>query len=222
MQCNGETCWCVDEAGNQIPFSNTFRKGSKTCNQTPLDAIEIELNLVNPNNVKLTNLYDVLYEDIKVLVGEESFVNFRVHENSDATVTIKFDLIDEQKVNQAFAIEEMSKDDNLFLFYGNLKVDIRQSKFSHRVPMEVLANAQKATLGISQNMFHTIVFIIATSSAFIISILVIYVMLKKGRSSKDKTHYVNNKNLHSGDKRIDYTSPIFVLSANDLPRNRSS
>lgn len=212
----------MDEAGNQLPFSNTFRKGSKKCSETPLDAIEIELNLVNPNSVKLTNLYDVLYKDMKVLIGEESFVNFRVHENSDATVTIKFDLIDEQKVNQAFAIEEMSKDDNLFFFYGMLKVDMRQSKFSHRIPMEVLANAQKASLGIPQSTFHTIVFIIATSSAFIISILVIYVMLKKGRSSKEKTHYVNNKNLHSGDKRIDYTSPIFVLSANDLPRNRTS
>lgn len=221
-QCNGETCWCVDEAGNQLPFSNTFRKGSKKCSETPLDAIEIELNLINPNNVKLTNLYDVLYEDMKVLIGEDSFVNFRVHENSDSTVTIKFDLIDEQKVNQAFAIEEMSKDDNLFFFFGMLKVDMRQSKFSHRIPMEILANAQKASLGIPQSTFHTIVFIIATSSAFIISILVIYVMLKKGRSSKEKTHYVNNKNLHSGDKRIDYTSPIFVLSANDLPRNQTS
>lgn len=219
MQCNHETCWCVDEAGNQLPFSNTFRKGSKKCMHTPLDAIEIELNLINPNNVKLTNLYDVMFEDVRELIGDENFVNFRVHENSDGTVTLKFDLIDDEKVNQAFAIEEMSKEDNLFLFHGMLKVDMRQSKFSHRIPMEVLTNAQRSSLGIPQNTFHTIVFIIATSSAFIVSILVIYVMLKKGRTKDDKTHYVNNKNLHSGDKFIDYTSPIFVLSANDLPRS---
>ncbi|KAG5673887.1 hypothetical protein PVAND_003893 [Polypedilum vanderplanki] len=61
MQCNHETCWCVDEAGNQLPFTNTFRKGSRKCKHTPLDAIEIELNLINPNNVKLTNLYDVMF-----------------------------------------------------------------------------------------------------------------------------------------------------------------
>lgn len=222
MQCNHETCWCVDEAGNQLPFSNTFRRGSKKCKHTPLDAIEIELNLINPNNVKLTNLYDVMFADVRELIGEDSFVNFRVHENSDSTVTLKFDLIDEEKVNQAFAIEEMSKEDNLYLFYGMLKVDMRQSKFSHRIPMEVISNAQKSSLGIPESTFHTIVFIMATSSAFIISVLVIYVMLKKGKSKNDKTHYVNNKNLHSGDKFVDYTSPIFVLSANDLPRSHTS
>lgn len=216
-QCNHETCWCVDEAGNQLPWSNTFRKGSRKCQHTPLDAVEIELLLINPNGVKLTNLYDMLYEDVKNLVGE-GFVNFRVQENSDSTVTLKFDLIDDHKVNQAFAIEEMSKEENLYLFHGQLKPDVTQSKFSHRIPMTNIP--EKASLGIPQNTFHTIVFIMATSSAFIISILVIYVMLKKGRS-KEKTHYVNNKNIHSGDKYIDYTSPIFVLSANDVDRTSS-
>lgn len=219
-QCNHETCWCVDEAGNQLPWSSTFRKGTKKCQGTPLDAVEVELHLTNPNAVKLRNLYDVIFEDLKNLVGED-FVNFRVQENSDGSVTMKFDLIGETKVNQAFAIEEMSKEQNLFLFHGMLKPDVTQSKFSHRVPMANLTDAQKASLGIPQNTFHTIVFIMATSSAFIISILVIYVMLKKGRS-KDKSHYVNNKNIHSGDKYIDYTSPIFVLSANDVRNNSNS
>jgi Thyroglobulin type-1 repeat/Antistasin family len=219
-QCNYETCWCVDEAGNQLPWSSTFRKSSKKCQNTPLDAVEVELHLTNPNEVKLRNLYDVLVEDLKNLVGE-GFVNFRVQENSDGSVTMKFDLIDDKKVNQAFAIEEMSKEQNLFLFHGMLKTDVTQSKFSHRVPMTNLTDAQKASLGIPQNTFHTIVFIMATSSAFIISILVIYVMLKKGKT-KDKSHYVNNKNIHSGDKYVDYTSPIFVLSANDVRTSSNS
>lgn len=219
-QCNHETCWCVDEAGNQLPLSSTFRKGAKMCQPTPLDSVEVELHLMNPNGVKLRNLYDVLYEDLKNLVGE-GFVNFRVQENVDGTVVMRFDLIDDQKVNQAFAIEEMSKEENLYLFKGMLKPDITQSKFSHRVPMTTISDAQKASVGIPQSTFHTIVFIMATSSAFIISILVIYVMLKKGKS-KEKSHYVNNKNIHSGDKYIDYTSPIFVLSANDVPRTSNN
>lgn len=217
-QCNRETCWCVDEAGNQLPWSSTFRKGLKKCEHTPLDAVEVELLLSNPNGVKLRNLYDVLVDDLKNLIGE-GFMNFRVQENSDGSVMMKFDLVDDHKVNQAFAIEEMSKDENLFLFHGMLKPDITKSKFSHKVPMTNIP--EKASLGIPQNTFHTIVFIMATSSAFIISILVIYVMLKKGRT-KEKSHYVNNKNIHSGDKYVDYTSPIFVLSANDVARTRSS
>lgn len=215
-QCNLETCWCVDEAGNQLPWSNTFRKGSRKCQHTPLDAVEVELHLTNPNSVKLSNLYDVLYEDLKNLVG--GFVNFRVQENSDGSVTMKFDLIDDHKVNQAFAIEEMSRDENLFMFFGMLRPDFTQSKFSHRIPMTNIP--EKASLGIQQNTFHTIVFILATSSAFIISVLVIYVMLKKGKT-KDMSHYVNNKNIHSGDKYVDYSSPIFVLSANEVTRTSS-
>jgi hypothetical protein len=221
IQCNGETCWCVDEAGNQLPWANMFRKGTKNCKKTTLDSVEIELMLMNPNQVKLTNLYDVLYDDLKALLND-GFVNFRVSEIEDG-VMMKFDLIDDHKIDQAFALEEMSKEQNIFLFHGMLKPDITKSKFIYKIPMNNV-DAQKASLGIPENTFHTIIFIIATSSAFIISILVIYVMLKKGRKTKTKSNYADNKNIHSGDKIIDYSSPIFVLSANDVPRtsNRST
>lgn len=210
-QCNLETCWCVDEAGNQLPFTSTFRRNSKSCSPTQIDAVEVELYLTNPNQLTMRNLYDVLHKELDQLL-EGNYANFRVQENGDGTALLRFDLIEDNKVNLAFAIEEMSRDENLFLFHGMLRPDVTQSKFSHKVQMSS-PDAQK--FGIPQNTFHTIIFILTTSSAFMISIFVIYVMLKRGRS---KSKIYNNKSMGIGpDKCLDFSSPIFVLNAEDIP-----
>lgn len=30
-QCDRDLCWCVDESGNQLPQTNSFRKGEQLC-----------------------------------------------------------------------------------------------------------------------------------------------------------------------------------------------
>lgn len=43
-QCDKDLCWCVDEAGNQLPNSNTFKKGQNICCKP------IKTTIVSPNN----------------------------------------------------------------------------------------------------------------------------------------------------------------------------
>lgn len=210
-QCNGETCWCVDSAGNQLPFSSTFRPGSIKCLQTPVEAVEIELHLNNPKKIGLKDVYDVLKEEVRALLGY-SPDNFRVRENVDGSISLRFDLIDEQKIDTAFALEEMVKQDALLLYRNNLIPDITQSRFWHRSTAVNLPAPQRS-VGITENTFHMIVFIIATGSAFLVSIFVVYIMLKRGKNKMSPNH---------GDKYLDYSSPIFVLSAKDMDSIASS
>lgn len=209
-QCsnNNATCWCVDQAGNQIS-ETTFAIGSKKCIFTPIDVVSIDLHLTSPNNKVFRNVYDILKVELKHLLGNMPD-NLRVHENVDGGIHLRFDLMDDNKIETAFALEEMVKQNNLILVHGEMKPEITLSRFVYKVSN--LPVPQKASL-IPESTFQTIVFILATTSAFLVSIFVVFVMLKRGKN-KMKT-YNTNKSIGINDKFLDYSSPIFVLSANE-------
>nr|XP_040220974.2 uncharacterized protein LOC120948565 [Anopheles coluzzii] len=214
MQCNGDTCWCVDAAGNQLPLSSTFKRGQRSCIFTPIDVVEIELRLNNMHPQRpLLHVYETLRTELSMLVGS-IYDNYRVQENADGSVTLRFDLIESTKVDDAYAIEEMVRDGSFALYHGQLIADMTQSRFAHRISVG-LPLAQPSS-GIPENTFQTIVFVLATASAFLVAIFVVFVMLKRGRSTKTK-HYSNGEKIFAigADKYVDYSSPIFVLSAND-------
>lgn len=214
MQCNGDTCWCVDAAGNQLPLSSTFKRGQRSCIFTPIDVVEIELRLNNMHPQRpLLHVYETLRTELSMLVGS-IYDNYRVQENADGSVTLRFDLIESTKVDDAYAIEEMVRDGSFALYHGQLIADMTLSRFAHRISVG-LPLAQPSS-GIPENTFQTIVFVLATASAFLVAIFVVFVMLKRGRSTKTK-HYSNGEKIFAigADKYVDYSSPIFVLSAND-------
>lgn len=210
-QCNEAVCWCVDAAGNQLPDSQTFSVGSTKCIFTPIDAVSVELHFPNPKQITFKNLYDILRAELKQLLGEIPD-NLRVHENSDGNIYLKFDLTDERKIDTAFALEEMAKQDILVLARGELIPDITLSRFVHRT--STYPQPQPAVL-MPESTFQMIVFVLATSSAFLVSIFVVFVMLKRGKNKMKS--YNTNKTVGMGDKFLDYSSPIFVLSASDKP-----
>lgn len=207
-QCNNSTCWCVDQAGNQIS-ETTFSSGSNKCIFTPIDIVSIELLLSNPKHKVFRNVYNVLQKELKRLLGHMP-INLRVHENEDGNIHLIFDLTDDNKIDTAFALEEMVKQNNLKLVHGEIQPDITMSRFVYKISN--LPVPQKASL-IPESTFQTIVFILATTSAFLVSIFVVFIMLKRGKN-KMKT-YNTNKSIGINDKFLDYSSPIFVLSANE-------
>lgn len=226
MQCNGDICWCVDAAGNQLPISSTFTTGSQSCTFTPIDLVSIELHMNNVGHKKYQNLYETIQEELTELL-KETPDNLHV-EDHPGHILIKFDLTNSNKIDEAFAIEEMVKQNKLVLVDGELRPDITLSRFLHknggglRKQQLEPQTLQKQTSAMPENTFQTIVFILATGSAFLVSIFVIFVMLKRGRSNGKQKSMSANKFMGMGDKHLDYSSPIFVLNAKDSMPDKSS
>lgn len=210
MQCNEAVCWCVDAAGNQLAQSSTFSVGSTRCAFTPIDAVGVELHFPNPNRKLYKNLYDTLRSELHVILGDIP-ENLRVHEYADGNIYVKFDLTNSGKVDTAFALEEMAKHGELQLANGELRPDVTLSRFIHRIAAAPIP--QPAAL-MPENTFQMIIFVLATSSAFLVSIFVVFIMLKRG-ANKMKSYNTNKTTIGAGDKFLDYSSPIFVLSASD-------
>lgn len=231
-QCNDEVCWCVDEAGNQLPFSGTFKISKrKHCIHTPIDSVTIQLHLTHKKGLTFNHLHNLLTRELTEIL-DDTPSNLAVRENdSENSVFITFDITDEAKIDKAFAIEEMVKQNQFFLGEGELKPDITMSRFVHHsselpVPQR---SSGKTHVTIGENTFQTIVFVLTTTSAFLVSILVVFIMLKRG--SKDKMHqYETNKtvpcgggsnDIGMGDKFLDYSSPIFVLSPSPTDKHHN-
>lgn len=214
LQCNGKQCWCVDAAGNQLASSMTFRRGAKTCSYTPIHSVVVEMQLQKKSNKQVPNLYDVLKTELLELIGEP-VENLRVQENMDGSAIVKFELHNEGKVDTAFAMEETIRNDNLILGEGQFQPDMTSSVFVHRSQhneyMSPVAHAAMSPVG----TFQLVVFVLATSSAFLVSIFVVYIMLKRGRRKTVPGA------RGQGDKYVDFSSPIFVLNKENSSEDTS-
>lgn len=238
QQCNDESvCWCVDAAGNQLPQSSTFSVGATLCPYTPIDTVAVELHLPNPQQIAFENLYDTLRAELRQLFGGQIPDNLRVHEQPDGnSIYVQFDLTgSEWAVDTAFALEEMVRQGAVVLAHGELVPDITLSRFTHRTAAGPLPGPQSAALR-PESTFQMIVFVLASSSAFLVSVFVVFVMLKRGRSGKKmmmgpggsesisayETGGQSKVLMGMGDKFLDYSSPIFVLSASEMKVSSSN
>ncbi|XP_017082858.2 uncharacterized protein LOC108115792 [Drosophila eugracilis] len=211
LQCNGRSCWCVDAAGNQLQATHIFGAGDRRCNHVPIEAVAIELHLTNSSGRSVRNAYDTIRRELQQLLGGESVENLRVQENFDGSAIVRFELHNEAKVDLAFAIEAAISSGDFRLAGGHFRPDLTRSHFVHRsavVPVAQAATAQDESI-------QLVLFIMATSSAFLVSIFVVYVMLKRSRNLKAANPYVKG-GAGSGDKPVDYSAPIFVLAASDM------
>ncbi|KAE8740442.1 hypothetical protein FOCC_FOCC014036 [Frankliniella occidentalis] len=143
-------CWCVDEAGNQLVNTTTFKRGAKICLPTPIEAVEVSLGFLGEPGVVDARAELLVLEAVRGLLagldqsGPGGPGTARTATRSEGLrVTLgpgravaTFSLHGPGKVDTAFHLEEMVKSGALSVGHESgsaMVADITQSRFSHRV-----------------------------------------------------------------------------------------
>lgn len=218
-QCSEDLCWCVDEAGNQLPLTSSFKKGEQHCGVlpyypfacwifnmiclfvafTPVDTVEAVLGVRGEyDDITAVPVVNQIYRIIRNLKGSLSPTGVTSEITPDV-LYIKFSLIGTNKVDVAYRLEQMVMQQRL----PDMIADITRSRFTHRVGSPEPLGAEKIIAMenreiVSQSPvsivapYHTALIVIAAASAFVISVLTVIVILYKRKVSK-QTHLCNSR-----------------------------
>ncbi|XP_043466297.1 uncharacterized protein LOC122501095 isoform X2 [Leptopilina heterotoma] len=179
-QCAEETCWCVDEAGNQVIDSETFLKGTNICLPISIETIKVTLQFPGkflPNEEhRLTQEAEYILKRFgaKIKYGIKILINY------DSAV-LTFDIIGSNKVDVAFHLEELIRSQN-FSLLGHV-ADATTSRFNHKTvtkPFQsrfVVLQQREIFTDVHTAIYQTDTIVLGAASAFIIISLLIFLML---------------------------------------------
>ncbi|XP_034238725.1 uncharacterized protein LOC117643760 [Thrips palmi] len=202
-------CWCVDEAGNQLADTTTFKRGAQICLPTPIEAVEVSLGFLGEPGVVDSAAEPRVLDAVRALLASLSQATASAtkaatrHEGLRVTLSpgravASFTLHGPGKVDTAFHLEEMVKSGALSVGHESgaaLVADITQSRFSHSAAAPSLAGEDaSAHLGavalqhreiVSESTvpesYHTAILVLSAASAFVIVILAVLAALYRRR-----------------------------------------
>ncbi|XP_074103545.1 uncharacterized protein LOC141530382 [Cotesia typhae] len=215
-QCAGETCWCVDEAGNQIIGSEPFFKGTQMCLMTAVEAVEVTLrfpgHFVNEDTNRFTRATADLLRDLNASIKD----GIAVELDLDAAI-IGFEIVGDNKVDVAFHLEELTRSRSLALL-GSI-ADATTSRFIHR-PLsfeaedKIMALEQRELFTDAETPIYqtTTVVLAATSAIIICSFIILFVIYRR----KMKVRYCTPKGEETDERYLAYDKqPVYVISGAD-------
>lgn len=223
IQCEEEVCWCVDEAGNQLSQTNTFKKGEKTCSPSPVEKVEVILGFRGEYDdvsaIPVVNQIGRIVRSLKGIIDSDGIqINI-----ADDALYVKFSLIGNQKVDIAYTLEQMVMHQRL----PGLTPDLTRSRVTHHLLVENSLNADSFTFEhreiVSQSPvsvvapYHTALIVIAAASAFIISVLTLLVILYRRKVNNLHTIKVVDENRFLSNNR-----PIYIELPNEKYSSLSS
>ncbi|XP_045483161.1 balbiani ring protein 3-like [Harmonia axyridis] len=212
QQCEEDICWCVDEAGNQLPQTSTFRRGERTCVFSPVEKVEVTLGFRGEyDDISSTPVVNRISKIVKNLGGVINDDGIAADISSDA-LYIRFSLIGSKKIDIAYTLEKMIMNQHL----PDLTADITKSRVTHHLltPSSSLRDTILALENreiVSQSPvsivapYHTALIVVAAASAFIISILTLLVILYRR-----KMNSISNNKVIEDNRFLSATRPIYI------------
>ncbi|XP_037953081.1 uncharacterized protein LOC119683469 [Teleopsis dalmanni] len=211
-QCDDTLCWCVDEAGNPLNTTSTFPKGRGRCLKTPIHSVDVELHMHKETEENPRDLYEKVRAELIEMLGTK-MENLRVHENVEGKSVVRFQLNDGNKLHVAHSLESAIASGNFHLVGGHLQTNSNNSHFTYHSRVSMVGTPILST----ENNMQYIIFILATGVAFLVSVSIVYLMLKRG-SHMAFVNYMYPirpiKSIKSSkSKAIEFATPIFVFDA---------
>ncbi|XP_076257897.1 uncharacterized protein LOC143194965 [Rhynchophorus ferrugineus] len=217
IQCEEDTCWCVDEAGNQITGTNTFIRGQRACSAVPLESAEVILGFRGEfDDVNASPVVNQITRIVNNLNGNVNDNGITTELTPDA-LYVKFSLIGSNKVDVAYRLEQMVMQQSL----PGLTADITRSRVIHKPLMQDNSLGQNPTIAgyrevVSQAPvsvvapYHTALIVIAAGSAFVISVLTVLVFLYRR-----KMNTLHQEKVIQDSKFTPNNRPIYIELSNE-------
>lgn len=193
-QCAGGTCWCVDEAGNQVADCEPFYRDSKLCDVTPVEAVEVTLrfpgHFVSDDSSQFTLAIRDLLRDLGAVIQD----GIAVELDLDSAI-IGFEITGKNKVDVAFHLEELTRNRSLAVL--GTTADATTSRFIHRpigghkennvMALREVVNEAEMTV------YRTTTVVLVISGVFIVGSIAALVGIHRNKVGSELLHRINDK-----------------------------
>ncbi|KAL0819872.1 hypothetical protein ABMA28_007892 [Loxostege sticticalis] len=208
-QCSRGRCWCVDAAGQRRPHAGVVPDLPERdpCEPTQIESALLELELLGVENSVAERARAALSSRL-ARMGARVPVSAVKDKNM---VRLRATLTGPRAVDVVYHIENMVKQEKLSGMDKSesrvLGADVIRSEYRLAAPQphhqrEILTESTVS----AATSYHTALIVLAATSAFIISVLCVLVMLYRARLQREP---------HKAERFLPPAPPVYVLSADE-------
>ncbi|XP_041969156.1 papilin isoform X2 [Aricia agestis] len=206
-QCSRARCWCVDAAG-QTRHHTAPHQLTDNCDQTQIETAFLELELIGADDAAGEKARALLSSRLAALGANTPVTTARER----GVVKLRVLLTGPKSADMVYHLETQVKKEKLAGLdnkptEGALGADVIRSEYRLVAPSPAMQREILTESTVSAaTSYHTALIVLAATSAFIISVLCVLVMLYRARLQREP---------HKAERFLPAAPPVYVLSADE-------